>query len=89
MLLELPGRADVLGEGGKQVRDSVRITKSSLGRTDLSATWYILEVCDLCSESRKQLNPQFSENILYIRGDTAHRCQQLLCGGTDSKHVAA
>lgn len=38
MLLELPGKADVLGEGGKQVRDSFRITKSSLSKTDLSAT---------------------------------------------------
>lgn len=38
MLLQLPGRADVLGEGGRQVRDSVEITKSSLSKTDLSTT---------------------------------------------------
>lgn len=38
MLLQVPGRADVLGEGGRQVRDSVVITKSSLSKTDLSAT---------------------------------------------------
>lgn len=38
MLLQVPGRAGVLGERGRQVRDSVMITKSSLSKTDLSAT---------------------------------------------------
>lgn len=38
MFPQLPEREYTLGEGERQVRDSVMITKSSLSKTDLSAT---------------------------------------------------